>query len=266
MLRAESITHAYRENRPVLRDVDIRLSVGRVVTLVGPNGSGKSTLLRVLAGLLKPGAGRVALDGEPVARWTPMQRAARLAYLPQRPAVAFGYTAADVVRFGVVSIGGRADRDAADRALRRVDMHNHAGEPFDHLSIGQRQRVSLARALAQIGASKGPCVLLADEPTSAMDPRHAVGALSVIRDLARSESCGVLVVLHDLSLAARFADDAVLLGRDGRVAASGPAGEVLTPGVLGPVFGIGFVRAGEGGSSPPVLIPTDPVETECPPR
>ncbi len=258
MLRAESISHAYRGKPPVLRGVDIHVPTGRVAALVGPNGAGKSTLLRVLAGLLEPQGGRVILDGRPVGRWPPARRAARLTYLAQRPGVAFGYSVLDVARFGLVSMGRNPRHDAAEQALRRVGMIDRAGEPFAHLSVGQRQRVSLARALAQITASDTPAVLLADEPISAMDPRYAIDSLSIIRDLARSRACGVLVVLHDLSLAARFADHAVVLTGDGRVAASGEAGDVLTPRVLEPVFGVGFVRPASG---PPALIPTDPVET-----
>lgn len=259
MLRADSIRFAYRGGSPVLRGVDVRVPLGSVVALVGPNGCGKSTLLRVLAGLRRADSGRVLLNGR--ARWSPAEQAARLAYLPQRPGVAFGYTAIDVTRFGLVSVasGGVRDRAGiAQRALDRVGMLDRADEPFAHLSVGQQQRVSLARALAQIEAGGGRCVLLADEPISAMDPRHAVGSLGLIRELASAGSCGVLIVLHDLSLAARFADEAVVLGPEGRVAASGASDETLHPGVLAGVFGIGFARPGDP-DAPPALIPTDPI-------
>ncbi|USN98069.1 MAG: ABC transporter ATP-binding protein [Phycisphaeraceae bacterium] len=258
MLSADSITFGFRRDRPVLREVSLAVSPGRVTALVGPNGSGKTTLLRLLAGLLSPLGGGVRLEGRPVAAWIPAERARRLAYVPQRSGVAFGYSVIDVTRFGLVE-AGRGESGSAERALERVGLIDRAHEPFGHLSIGQQQRASLARALAQIRVGSGPAVLLADEPVSAMDPRHAVASLGLIRGLAEpgretDRHVGVLVVLHDLSLAARFADDAVLLDESGRIAHVGPVGDVLEPARLESVFGIGFARV-EAAETPPAIVP-----------
>lgn len=261
MLTGESISFAYRKDRPVLRGVDIEVVPGRVTALVGPNGSGKSTLLRVLAGLRCPTAGAAMLAGRTVSAWTPAERAGRLAYVAQRPAVAFGFTVLDVTRFGQVATG-RGRSGVAERALNRVGVLDRAGEPFGHLSVGQQQRVALARTSAQLDGGAGPAVLLADEPVSAMDPRHAVESLQLIRALVSTDAVtprpvGGLVVLHDLSMAARYADDAVLLDGSGRVAHAGPVDEVLEPGRLEAVFGIGFSRTASSGG-PPAILPLDP--------
>ena len=255
MLIATGLNFAFSPGKPVLRGVELSLSPGRLTALVGPNGSGKSTLLRCLAGLLTPAAGSVTLDGKPIHRWPAAARAARLAYVAQRPEVAFGFTTLDVVRFGLLTAGrpGRADNaDPAARALLRVGLADRSSEPFAHLSVGQQQRAALARALAQLdgtvstnGDAPPPAVLLADEPLSAMDPRHALASMDLLRALARASTprpTACLVALHDLSMAARFADDAILLDTAGRIAAAGPAANVLTPDRLAPVFGVRFAR------------------------
>jgi iron complex transport system ATP-binding protein len=144
--------------------------------------------------------------------------------------------------------GGSGSAEAVDAALARVDMLAQADVPFAHLSAGQRQRVTLARALAQLElACEGTRVLLCDEPVSAMDPRHALEAMSLLRDLAVRKGVAVGVVLHDLSAALRFADDAVALGADGRVLAAGLAAEVLRAEVLERLFGVAFVVVQQPG-------------------
>lgn len=257
MLVAESIRFAYRRERPVLDGVSCEPGRGRVTALIGPNGSGKSTFLRLLAGLLAPDSGRIVLDDRPVGVCPPAQRARRLAYIAQRPSVAFGFTVLDVVRFGLLS-AGRSPGDHAERALEELALIDRAGDPFAHLSAGQQQRASLARALAQLRASPGGAVLLADEPVAAMDPRHAVASLVAIRTLAREHRIACLVALHDLSLAARFADDALLLAPGGRVAGEGPAEAVITPEKLESVFGIAFAEAHCARGSR-ALIPLEPL-------
>lgn len=255
MLRCEELAFGYSGARPVLRGVSLAIERGRVMALVGPNGSGKSTLLRLLAGLAKPDSGRVELDGRPIVGWGHRARAARLALLRQRPEVAFGYTVAQVVGFGLVARGGLGQDEAVSRALGRVGLADRAHERFEHLSVGQQQRAACARAIAQIQGQRG-AALLADEPVSAMDPRHAIESLSLMRTLA-SEGHAVLIVLHDLNHALRFADDAAVLDAQGRIAACGAVDQTLTPDILQPVFGVGFDRAHAGGR--PVLLTTDPV-------
>jgi len=260
MLACDTIQFGYTPRTMVLRDVSVRLNPGRMTALVGPNGSGKSTLLRLLAGLAKPGEGVVTLGGKPIHRWSPADRARRLSLIAQRPEVAFGYSVREVVGFGLVSIGRGTGSvsEAAMSALKRVGLADRARERFEHLSVGQQQRAALARALAQHDGTSSR-VVLADEPVSAMDPKHAIESLTIIRELCTdaSSQSAALVVLHDLNLALRFAHDAVLLDDQGRVAACGPTDEVLTQAVLSPVFGIGFERVSRVSGSP-VLIPTIP--------
>ncbi len=258
-LTAENLTFAYKRACPVLRGVSLEIAPGRITSIVGPNGSGKSTLIRLLLGRLTPNSGRVMLDGRPIRRLSPRARAQRLAYVPQHASLAFRYTVEQVVRFGLIASGRSAAPSLIQRALERADIAPRAAEPFAQLSAGQQQRVTLARALAQLmGAPPGtPRVLLADEPTASMDPRHALDCVDLFRELA-SEGVGVALVLHDLSLALRVADDALLLDASGRCAASGPASDVLTPATLRPVFGVRFARvhaAGPDSERPPALIP-----------
>lgn len=253
----------------MLRGVSLSVLGGRVTALIGPNGSGKSTLLRLLAGLDRPDEGSVTLVGRPACAWSAPDRARRLALMPQRPEVAFGYTVREVVGFGRLSRGGSAG-DTVERVLDRVGLRARAGDRFEHLSIGQQQRAALARALAQLDCrgertvsdEAAPGVLLADEPVSAMDPRHALESLMLLRELAErpasdtADSTAVLVVLHDVNHAMRFAHDAAVLDARGTLVACGPVDLVLTPEVLGPVFGVGFECANAGGRR--LLITTMP--------
>lgn len=221
-----------------------------MVVLAGPNGAGKSTLLRVLAGLRPADAGRVTLDDVPLEAMGVSQRAARVAYVSQRPSLA---TAMSVRQ--LVTLGRHArprDEAAVDRALAQLHIEELGARQVQELSVGQQQRASIARALAQLDGSEDKrCVLLADEPVSAMDPAFAIRTLGLLRQLADRGMC-VVVVLHDLTLAARFATHAALLACDGVIAASGTTESVLVPQVLTPVFGVGFERV-QTGAGPAIV-------------
>jgi len=264
-LNAQDVTFAYRKATPVLRGVSVAITPGRVTAIVGPNGSGKSTLVRLLLGRLTPSKGRVMLDGRSIGRMSPRARAQRLAFVPQHASLAFRYTVEQVVRFGLIASGRSAHEPLIRRALERADVADRAHEPFSQLSAGQQQRVTLARAVAQLmGAPESmPRVLLADEPTASMDPRHALACMDLLRDLA-SDGVGVALVIHDLSLALRVADDALLLDDRGRSASTGPADDVLTPAILRPVFGVRFARVHPKDASdpdrPPALVPITTID------
>lgn len=262
-LDAENLSFAYRPGTPVLRGVSAALEPGAVTAILGPNGSGKSTLLRCLLGLLTPGEGRVTLDGRPVHAIPEPERAGLLAYVPQSPSVAFGFSVLDIVALGCGPRcpAGRAGEEAM-RALEGVGLAERADEPFSELSMGQQQRVVLARAMAQLRGGGAGRALLADEPTSAMDPRHAMRAMGLLRDQAGAGRV-VAVVLHDLTAALRFADRALLLDRSGRVAACGPVREALGDTTLERVFGIRFVRLADGGVEAlvPAAGPDSPLES-----
>ncbi|NGO72849.1 ABC transporter ATP-binding protein [Streptomyces sp. SB3404] len=245
--------------REVLSGVDMDVEPGELVALVGLNGCGKSTLLRLSAGLLRPAAGRVLLDGDDMAGLSRRAAARRVALLHQSAPPVPGMTVRQLVRQGRYAARGPLGmlRDGDDavcaRAMADVDVTAWADRPVDSLSGGERQRVRLAMALAQ-----DTRVLLLDEPTTYLDLRHQLEVLQTVARLRAERGLTVLMVLHDLGHAARFADRILAL-RDGRVAADGPPDEVVTPGLLAEVLGV----AGRVGRDPvggwPVCYPDHPL-------
>jgi len=234
-VRIDNLSFAYT-SRPVLAGVNADVPSGHVTAVIGPNGAGKSTLLRLMLGVLTPTAGAVLLGGRPVAGVPVAERARVIAYIPQRGEVAFPFSAREVVRLGRYAAGaGAAEVDAA---LAAVGLAERADEPFGVLSAGQQQRVTVARALAQL-AGRDASVLLCDEPVSAMDPAHTLRTMGLLADHARGGGT-VVVVLHDLSLVLRFASRVLALGDDGAAIAEGPTATTLTPTTLRRAFGIEF--------------------------
>lgn len=249
---------ARRGRRVLFSRLDLSAAPGSLLRVLGANGAGKTTLLRVLLGLREPDAGRVMLDARSVAGLSARERAARMAYVPQRSRMAFAFTVREVVRHARFATPDERTQEAADAAMGDVGIAALADEPFERLSAGQQQRTLIARAIAQLSA---PCregvtrVLAADEPLSALDPKHALEAVSLIRSLvARGPALSAVIVLHDLTAALRFADRAALLDGTGRLVALGPANETLTPDTLAGVFGVRFARVrGDGCEG---LLPT----------
>ncbi|MFJ6742243.1 heme ABC transporter ATP-binding protein [Streptomyces sp. NPDC091279] len=217
--------------RDVLDGVGLGVRAGEVLALVGPNGAGKSTLLGVLAADLPVVSGVVRIDGRPVTEWSAPELALRRAVLPQSAALSFPFTVEDVVRMG------RAPHDASPAeddlavagAMAATEVTGFADRPFSALSGGERARVALARVLAQ----QTPLLLL-DEPTAALDLKHQELVLRLCRERARAGDA-VVVVLHDLGLAAAYAHRVAVL-HAGRVAADGPPGEVCTRALLSRVY------------------------------
>ena len=238
MLRANDLTFGYKRAAPVLRDVSLELRPGAVTAVLGPNGSGKTTLLRLLLALVKPWSGSINLDEKPLASMNASERAGRIAYVPQRGSVAFPFTVREVVSLGTFATSAPPGR--VDETLERLGLADRAGDLFGQLSVGQQQRATLARAIAQM-TSPERSTLLADEPVSAMDPRFALDAMGLLRSLA-SEGVAVGVVLHDFTLASRFADHVLLLDDEGREAANAPVGEALRPDLLERVFATPFAE------------------------
>ncbi len=236
-LAAEGVRAGYARGADVLHDVTLSFGAGRLVALLGENGSGKSTLLKVLAGLLAPSRGEVRLEGIPLAR-VPRRSAARaLGYLPQGFEPFFPASALDVVLLGRTPFLGpfaspsRQDAEIARAALADVDAGGLEERDVRSLSGGERQRVYLARVLAG-----EPRVLLLDEPTASLDPRHRLVVLDVLRRRAARGVC-VVFSTHEVDLAARAADDAVLLA-GGRVLGSGPVRESVTGPSISELFGV----------------------------
>jgi iron complex transport system ATP-binding protein len=236
-LVAEGLTvHHPGVRTPAVAGVSVALHPGEIVAVVGPNGSGKSTLLRALLGLLAPAAGSVHLDGRPITAWSRRELADAVGALPQREDQSVPLTVAETVllgrwsRLGPVAPVGSADRSAVAAALRRCDVVALADRRIDTLSGGEWQRVRVARALAA-----SPRLLLLDEPTAALDVGHEMELFELLRRLV-AEGLGVLVITHQLNLAARFADRLVLLDR-GRTVAEGRPHHVLREDVVSAVFG-----------------------------
>lgn len=227
----------------VLDGVDIEAHPGRVVGLIGPNGSGKTTLLRTLYAALRPSAGLVTLDEDPVSDIPPRDVARRLAVVAQEGSGELPLTVTDLVLLGrtphlsTFQRTGADDHAIAASALRRVGARHLAERVFTGLSGGEKQRVLIARALAQQADH-----LLLDEPTNHLDIRYQHEVLDIVRGLGVT----TIVVLHDLNLAARYCDDLVLL-HEGRVSAAGLPTDVLSPEVLEPVYRIEVeqVRSGD---------------------
>ncbi|PCG84954.1 heme ABC transporter ATP-binding protein [Streptomyces sp. WZ.A104] len=219
--------------RQVLDSVDLTAHAGEVVALVGPNGAGKSTLLAALAADLPAGSGEVRIGGRPAAEWSAPDLALRRSVLPQSAALSFPFPVEDVVRMGRAPWSGteREDEDdaAVAAAMAATEVTRFAARPFEALSGGEKARVALARVLAQ----RAPLVLL-DEPTAALDLRHQELVLRICRERAAAGDA-VVVVLHDLGLAAAYADRAAVL-HAGRIAELGPPEQVFSGGLLGEVY------------------------------
>lgn len=235
-LLAESLTCGYGGD-DVLRGVDLGVSAGEVLAVAGPNGSGKSTLIRALSRVLPPRAGRVRLDDRSLYEMAARDCAKVLAVLPQESTVEFEFSCAEVVELGRAPHLGRfqaereEDRAAVRAAMERTGTWELRDRSIVELSGGERQRVFLARAFAQ-----EPRVLLLDEPTAHLDLAYQVEILRLARRQAAEKDVAVLAVLHDLNLAAAFADRVALL-HQGRLAALGAPEEVLRESTLREIYG-----------------------------
>ncbi|MEU9256086.1 heme ABC transporter ATP-binding protein [Streptomyces sp. NPDC048270] len=225
--------HVRLGQREVLAGIGLTARAGEVLALVGPNGAGKSTLLAALAADLPAASGEIRIDGRPVHAWSPPDLALRRSVLPQSAALSFPFPVADVVRMGRAPWAGTpfadADEEAVAAAMAATEVADFAARPFSALSGGERARVALARVLAQ----RAPLLLL-DEPTAALDLRHQELVLRICREQAAAGDA-VVVVLHDLGLAAAYADRAAVL-HDGRIAAVGPPAEVFEDALLSRVY------------------------------
>ena len=238
--------------RTVLSDVSFALQLGELVALVGPNGAGKTTLLRALAGLISAN-GSIRAGGEEVAALSVRERARRFAYLPQGHAVHWPLSVRDVVALGRYPHGatdpfrlGRRNADAVERAILTAEVGGLASRLITELSEGERSRVALARSLAV----EAP-VLLADEPIAALEPRYQIEVMDILRNVARAGAL-VVVVTHDIGLAARYADRVLVL-RSGELVCDGAPGDVFEAATLAGVFRIEAFRAFHEGQS--VLVP-----------
>ena len=226
----------FNYDRAVLRGITLEIRAGEIVALLGPNGAGKSTLLGAAYGALEPSSGEVLFDGQPVKSFARRELAKRIAVVAQAGDVRFPLTALEYVLAGrfahssALGFESRQDVNVAMKALTDTDAAQFAERPFNELSSGERQRVVLARALAQEAR-----LLLLDEPTANADIAHQVSLLSLVRALTHERKLAALVVTHEINLAAEFADRVALL-KDGKLLACGAPRDVMTEVLLGELF------------------------------
>jgi len=253
-LTATGLSAGYGEDE-ILHGLDLAVPPGKITVIVGANACGKSTLLRAMSRLLSPRRGQVLLDGKSIHRTSPRELARTLGLLPQSPIAPEGITVADLVSRGrhphqrLFSRWTRADDEAVDAALTATKTSELAERPVDELSGGQRQRVWIAMALAQQTE-----ILLLDEPTTFLDISHQVEVLDLLTDLNHARGTTVVMVLHDLNLAARYADHLVAM-TDGRVHVSGTPQDVLTEDNVRQVFGLESRIITDPTSGRPIMLP-----------
>ena len=263
MLTGHSLSYA-TGGRILVADADVEIGGGQLVAIVGPNGAGKTTLLRLLAGELRPTAGEILIDGLNIARLSVNDLARRRAVVSQSTALSFPFTVRQVVLLGATVPGFQDTRgpseDAVWRAMEAVGLSGFEDRLYTQLSGGERQRVHVARALCQLAAAARHYAesqtLLLDEPTASLDLQHQALVLGEMRRQAELGR-GVVVILHDLNLAAAYADEMILMG-EGRIVASGMAREVLRDELLSRTYGCS-VRTNEvPKDGRPFVLPAGP--------
>jgi len=258
ILEAVNVAYGFPKRPAFLQPVCLEIARGQCWGIIGPNGAGKSTLLRLLAGLLNPKAGTVRFEGRSLLDIPLRDRARHIAFLPQQIPTDLPTPARQIVlmgrfphrRFGLFE--SATDFEIADSALAATEAMPFADRPLATLSGGEAQRVHIAAAIAQ-----QPAVLLLDEPTASLDLCHQLGIFSTLRRLAEQDRVAVVVVTHDINLAARFCSHVILLD-DGRPAAAGSPTDVIRPDVLEPVYNVELVAAGTEKPAGQWIVPVAP--------
>ena len=262
MLRASDVEFSYRAAR-VLNGVSFEVGAGGFVGVIGPNGSGKTTLLKILSGVLRPDRGRVTLDDGDLSAIPRTALARRMAIVPQETHLAFDYSVLEVVlmgrypHLGAFEIEGPADVEIAREALRATGTLELETRPFHTLSGGEKQRVIIAGALAQLRTSGDPArepILLLDEPTTGLDLGYQLETAALLRDLQSRVRLAIVVSTHDLNFAASLCRTLVLLAA-GRVRAAGPTEAVLTPHNINALYGVEADVQRHGAAGHLVVVP-----------
>ena len=240
---------------PVLEGLDLTIGTGELVGLLGPNGVGKTTFVRLTSGAVAPASGRIELFGDDVTGLAARERARRVAVVPQETHPVFEFTVSEIVRMGrsphlgFLGIEGPHDHELAQGAIARCDLAHVADRSFRALSGGERQRVLLARALAQEAR-----LLLLDEPTAYLDLKHRLAAYDLLSRLRLEGEPTIVVVSHDINLAARYCDRLVLL-RGGAVVADGAPRDVLTPPSIRDAYEVDVEILTDASTGRPFVLP-----------
>jgi iron complex transport system ATP-binding protein len=256
-LALEQISFSYRRV-PIFAALDLTVATGTITGILGPNGSGKTTLVRLGSGAIRPSAGRIALFGIDITSMPARERARNVAIVPQETHPVFEFTVEEIVRMGraphlgLLGLERPLDRKIASEAMERCEVQDLAARSFRALSGGERQRVMLARALAQQAR-----LLLLDEPTAFLDLKHRLSVYALLSRLHQDHGLTVVVVSHDINLAARFCDRLVLLRR-GSIAADGSPNEVLRPDPIRSVYEVDVEVRTDPSSGRPFVIPLAP--------
>lgn len=260
MLEAESISFRYAVDHPMIIDrVDWLSEAGTIEAFIGPNGAGKTTLLRLLTGEITPSGGSIQLESKPLADWAPVELARRRAVLSQSPRLEFAFTVEEVILMGRAPhlSESPAPHAVVNDLIDEMDLRPLARRPFPSLSRGEKQRVQLARVLAQLQSPAGRRqYLFLDEPVNHLDLTHQHHTLQAARDRAR-QGHAVIAVLHDLNLALQYAD-LVSVIRNGRIVARGQPEDVLSPELVRQVFGVGSELIHDSRGHPHLAIRARP--------
>lgn len=254
MLRAKGLTKRYG-GRSALRGVDLQVERGETVGLIGPNGSGKSTLVRLLCGEERPDEGRIYLAGRELSAWSPRERARQMAVLPQEGLPPVPFTVEEVVKMGRHPHMrrpwmSREDWNVVEEILKRTGLDRDRHRPVNRLSGGERQRVAIAKAMAQ-----EPRLMILDEPTTYLDVRYQLEVLDAVRRW-KKRGAAVLMVLHDLNLAAQYCDRLLML-KEGELVGAGKPSEVIRPDLIREVYGVEvLVTLHPDSGVPQVLLKT----------
>ena len=253
MLNAQNITVSIGD-KDLVKDVSFQVASGELVALCGPNGAGKSTLLRVLSGESNPTSGTVLFNETPLQQWGPSDLSKKRAKLSQESQLTFAFLVGEVVEMGRLPHDTPGENDRiVQQSMDKVGITHLSQRGYTSLSGGEKQRVHLARILAQLeDGTSAPKLLLLDEPTSALDLMHQEVALEIAHALAKERGYGVVVVLHDLNLAAAWADRIVLL-KEARYRYCGEPKEVLTPDIIREIYGVNVFVLSHPTTGRPIL-------------
>ncbi|MCD8035867.1 MAG: ABC transporter ATP-binding protein [Clostridiales bacterium] len=244
-LKVENISFSYTADREILKNISFELNQGETLCLLGPNGTGKTTLLKCINHLLTPKQGAVYINGDDVAKMTSIMRAKKIGYVPQYNSNVFQMNVVDTIMMGRIAFAGRKirteDKDIVFDIIEKMDLENFAFKNISEMSGGERQRVFIARALAQ-----EPEIIIMDEPTSSLDLKNQMFTLELITKLAHSKNIGVIMSIHDLNLTSLFADNVIIL-KDAEMYACGKPHDTLTESNIREVYGVETAVTTEDG-------------------